>query len=74
MYPRIRDLREAKHLSQRELGELLSCSQRVYSNYERGEVDVPTRVLIDLARIHRTTCDYLLGLSDSREIKTQMLS
>ena len=41
MYPRIRNLREDKDLTQREMGEILSCSQRVYSNYERGELDIP---------------------------------
>ena len=46
IYTRIRDLREDKDLSQREMGEILSCSQRVYSNYERGELDIPTEILI----------------------------
>ena len=37
LYSRIRDLHEDKDLTQREMGEILLCSQRVYSNYERGE-------------------------------------
>ena len=45
MYPRIRNLREDKDLTQREMGEILSCSQRVYSNYERGDLDIPTEIL-----------------------------
>ena len=36
MYPRIRNLREDKDLTQREMGEIISCSQRVYSNYILG--------------------------------------
>ena len=35
MYRRIRDLREDKDLTQREMCEILQCLQRVYSNYER---------------------------------------
>ena len=39
-YRRIRDLREDSDLKQRELAEILGCSQRVYSNYERGDLDI----------------------------------
>ncbi|MCI8501900.1 MAG: helix-turn-helix transcriptional regulator [Oscillospiraceae bacterium] len=64
MYRRIRDLREDKDLTQTQMGKLLNCSQRIYSNYERGEVDIPTQILIKLAQIHETSTDYLLGLTD----------
>lgn len=67
LYRRIRDLREDKDLTQREMGEILSCSQRVYSNYERGELDIPTDILIKLARFHNTSTDYILGLTDKKE-------
>ena len=65
MYRRIRDLREDKDMTQAQVAEILHCSQRVYSNYERGDVDIPTQVLIKLARFHQTSCDYLLGLTDN---------
>lgn len=63
-YRRIRDLREDRDLKQRELAEILGCSQRVYSNYERGDLDIPTEVLIKLAKFYQTSVDYLLGLTD----------
>ena len=66
MYPRIRNLREDKDLTQREMGEILSCSQRVYSNYERGDLDIPTEILIKLAKVHNTTTDYILGLTNKK--------
>lgn len=66
MYRRIRDLREDKDLTQREMGEILNCSQRVYSNYERGDLDIPTDILIKLANFHNTTTDYILGLTDKK--------
>ena len=66
IYTRIRDLREDKDLSQREMGEILSCSQRVYSNYERGELDIPTEILIKLAKFQKTSTDYILGLTDKK--------
>ena len=59
-YQRIRDLREDHDLTQREMGEILSCSQRVYSNYERGDIDIPTSVLIKLADYYGVSVDYLL--------------
>ena len=40
MYQRIRDLREDRDLTQKNMGEILNCSQRIYSNYERGDVDI----------------------------------
>ena len=64
LYRRIRDLREDHDLTQTQLGQILSCSQRVYSNYERGELDIPTEILRKLARYYGVTADYLLELSD----------
>lgn len=64
-YPRIRDLREDRDLTQRELGELLSCSQRVYSNYERGDIDIPTATLVKLADFYKVSVDYLLNRTDN---------
>ena len=60
-------MREDKDLRQKDIAAVLSCSQRVYSNYERGDIDIPTEVLIKLAKFHGVTVDYLLGLSDIKE-------
>ena len=43
-------------------------SQTGYSKYETGENDIPTRVLIRLAALCHTTTDYLLGISDRRDL------
>lgn len=66
MYQRIRDLREDCDLTQTQMAKILNCSQRVYSNYERGERDIPTAVLIALAKFHHTTTDYILGLTNKK--------
>jgi Helix-turn-helix. len=66
LYKRIRDLREDKDLRQTDIAAMLGCSQRVYSNYERGDIDVPTEVLIKLSRFHGVSVDYLLGISDEK--------
>ncbi|MBR5554255.1 MAG: helix-turn-helix transcriptional regulator [Clostridia bacterium] len=60
-YKRIRDLREDKDITQKQMGEILSCSQRVYSNYERGDIDIPTATLIKIADFHNVSVDYLLN-------------
>ena len=65
---RIRNLREDKDLTQTEMGKLLSCSQRVYSNYERGDIDIPTTTLIKLANFHNVSVDYLLNRTDNPEM------
>ncbi|MBQ3084002.1 MAG: helix-turn-helix transcriptional regulator [Clostridia bacterium] len=68
LYKRIRDLREDKDLTQKQMGEILSCSQRVYSNYERGELDIPTEILIKLADFHQVSVDYILNRTDKQEL------
>lgn len=64
-YQRIRDLREDKDLKQRELAEYLNCSQRVYSNYELGQRDIPTDILIKLSAFYNVSVDYILGLTNN---------
>ena len=69
MYPRIRDLREDKDLNQTEVAKMLGMSQTGYSKYETGENDIPTSILIKLARFYNTSIDYLLGETDTKDRK-----
>jgi len=64
VYRRIRNLREDKDLTQQKLADCLHCSQRMYSHYECGDVDIPTTILMKLADFHKTSIDYLLGMTD----------
>ena len=64
MYPRIRDLREDKDMTQTQVAKMLGMSQTGYSKYETGENDIPTAILIRLARFYGTSIDYLLGETD----------
>lgn len=64
MYPRIRELREDKGITQKKMSLMLNCSQQVYSNYELGQRDIPTDILIKLAQFHEVTTDYILGLKN----------
>lgn len=63
-YPRLRDLREDRDLSQQQIADYLDMKQPQYNRYERGIRDVPTDVLIRLARFYKTSTDYILGLTN----------
>ena len=66
-FQRIRDLREDKDLTQREVGAAVNVPQRTYAYYESGERMVPPQVLVALAQIYNVSVDYLLGLTDQRK-------
>ena len=61
MYQRLKDLREDRDLSQKEVAELVGKSRFGYSNYESGACDIHTDVLVFLADFYGTSIDYLLG-------------
>ena len=61
---RIRDLREDRNLTQKELAEYLHVKQNTYSQYEKEQRQIPISCLIALAKYYNTSTDYLLGLTD----------
>lgn len=63
-YPRLKDLREDRDLSQQQIADYLGMKQPQYSRYERGLRDIPTDILIRLAKYYNTSCDYILGLTN----------
>ena len=65
MFQRIRDLREDNDLTQKQMAKTLNCSQQVYSNYELGQRDIPTDILIKLSKYYKVSTDYILGLTDN---------
>ena len=65
---RIRNLREDNDKTQKELAHELNCSQQAYSNYELGQRDIPTDVLIKLSKYYNVSVDYILGVSDIPKI------
>lgn len=67
MYQRIRDLREDCDMTQTQIARMLGMSQTGYSKYETGENDIPTAILIKLARYYNTSIDYLLGETNRKE-------
>ena len=57
---RLRSLREDSDLTQVAVAQYLGMSQTGYSKYETGENDIPTAILIRLAKYYNTSIDYLL--------------
>ncbi len=64
-YPRLRDLREDKDLVQKEVAAYLGIDQRVYSNYETGKREIPTKFVVALADFYQTSTDYILGRTNN---------
>lgn len=64
---RIRNLREDKDLSQKEIAKILNCSQTTYSRYETGDLNIPVDSLIKLAIYFNTSIDYLTRLTDEKK-------
>lgn len=67
MYTRLRELREDRDLSQKQIAGELGMSQTGYSKYETGENDIPTVVLRKLALFYNVSVDYILGETDQKE-------
>ncbi len=63
-YRRVRELREDHDLTQREVAAQLRMSQPQYFRYEQGYRDLPTDILVALAKLYDTSADYILGLTD----------
>ncbi len=60
-YPRLRDLREDRDLTQAAIGELLGTTQQQYYKYEKGIQEIPVHHLLTLADFYKVSVDYLLG-------------
>ena len=65
IYTRMKDLREDKDWTQREMAEMLHISRSSYSAYENGTNAFPIEILKSLATLYNTSVDYLLELTDN---------
>lgn len=59
-YPRLKDLREDRDLTQAYIGNLLNTTQQQYYKYEKGIQEIPVHHLITLARFYGVSIDYLV--------------
>jgi len=63
-YQRIRDLREDKDLTQKEISEILHMHKNTYIRYESGEREIPFNIAILLAKFYDVSLDYIAGLTN----------
>lgn len=61
---RLRDLREDNDMTQKDVADYLGMKQPQYHRYESGLRDIPSDVLISLAKLYNTSTDYILGVAD----------
>ena len=64
---RIRDLREDRDLTQKQIADYLHIKQNTYSQYETGQRQLPLDALIALAKYYKTSTDYILELTDEKK-------
>ena len=63
---RLKDLREDRDLTQKQIAKILGCSQTTYSRYETGNLNVPVDILKKLAKFYKVSIDYLIGLNNEK--------
>ena len=64
-YQRLRDLREDKDLSQKDIAHYLNIKQNTYSRYETSARNMPVDILGKLADYYNTSVDYLMDRTDN---------
>lgn len=83
---RLKELRNEKGLTQKQLGEYIHKSKAAIGSYEQGVQTPPTDVLISLARLYHVSLDEIIGFErnitfsvdglseDQREVITMLLN
>lgn len=61
----MRNLREDRDLTQREVAAIINKSQQGYSHIEDGRAELKIDDLIKLCRFYGVSADYFIGLEDN---------
>ena len=61
---RLKELREEKGLTQKEIADKLNLHSVTYLHYEKDQREPPLKILMEMALFFDVSTDYLLGLSD----------
>lgn len=71
---RLRLLREERGLLQRDIAQLLNISTSAYGYYEQGKRTPDMHVIQVLAKFYNVSSDWLIGLSDVRKPKSEIIN
>lgn len=63
-YPRLRDLREDRDMTQADVAKILETAREQYNKYELGKQEIPFHHVIRLARLYNVTIDYIAGIAE----------
>ncbi len=61
---RMRNIREDRDLTQKQVGEIINKSQQGYNHIETGRAELKIEDLIKLCRFYNVSADYFIGLTD----------
>ncbi len=64
---KLRSLREDNDYSQKEIANILFCSQQTYSRYETEEIKIDVASLIILSNFYDVSIDYIVGLTNDKK-------
>lgn len=65
-YQRLRDLREDKDMTQKQIAEILQIHQVQYHKYESGKRELPLHMAVELAKYYNVSLDYIAGLTNDK--------
>jgi len=71
---RMRNLREDRDLTQREVAKIINKSQQGYSHIEDGRAELKIEDLIKLCKFYRVSSDYFIGITDNPAEKKERRS
>lgn len=69
MYQRLKDLREDNEFKQADIAKILNMTQQQYSKIEKGITEITADRLIKLSILYNVSTDYLLGLTNIKDVK-----
>lgn len=67
MYTRLKDLREDKDLTQKQIAKILNITQQAYSNYESEKRELPYETMIKISLFYDVSLDYIFKLTKNKK-------
>lgn len=64
---RLKEMREDRDLTEKDIANVLGIKQQNYSRYETGTVSMPIERYAKLAEFYNTSIDYIIGRTDERK-------